>query len=148
MNDNIQYTKYFTSCKGVFQGGGCKAIAYIGAYKKAYQRGVFFSELAGTSAGSIIAALIAAGATPNYLEEIVLKLDFQRFISKYNEANCLEKLVAKKVLPQRLSSFNKYFSIKGIILLTSKASLLSFTTKLSIIFPLFIRIYGCSKSSI
>lgn len=114
MNDNIQYTKYFTSCKGVFQGGGCKAIAYIGAYKKAYQRGVFFSELAGTSAGSIIAALIAAGATPNYLEEIVLKLDFQRFISKYNEANCLEKLVAKKVLPQRLSSFNKYFSIKGI----------------------------------
>ncbi len=31
------FTKYFTSCKGVFQGGGCKAIAYIGAYHKSLE---------------------------------------------------------------------------------------------------------------
>ena len=66
----MAYTKYFDNCKAVFQGGGCKAIAYIGAYEEAYARGVFFSELAGTSAGAIIAAFIAAGATPKKLIEI------------------------------------------------------------------------------
>lgn len=44
----MNIVKYFTNCIAVFQGGGCKAIAYIGAYEKAYQEGVFFSELAGT----------------------------------------------------------------------------------------------------
>lgn len=68
---NMQYTKYFDNCLAVFQGGGCKAIAYIGAYKEARKRGVIFNEIAGTSAGSIIAALIAAGATPEYLEEFI-----------------------------------------------------------------------------
>lgn len=63
-SDQSKFSKYFNSCKGVFQGGGCKAIAYIGAYKRAYERGVFFSDLAGTSAGAIIATLIAAGAKP------------------------------------------------------------------------------------
>ena len=83
------YTKYFTSCKGVFQGGGCKAIAYIGAYKKAYERGVFFSELAGTSAGSIIASLIAAGAKPNYLEKIVNEINFSDFIKDFKKPNAI-----------------------------------------------------------
>ena len=95
MNPN-KFTKYFTSCKGVFQGGGCKAIAYIGAYKKAYERGVFFSELAGTSAGSMIAALIAAGAKPEYLERVVKDLDFKDFISEYKPANCIEKFIDRK----------------------------------------------------
>ena len=75
--DNL--TKYFNNCKGVFQGGGCKAIAYIGAYREAYERGVNFSEVAGTSAGSIIAVLIAAGASPDKLESIVSKIDFRQF---------------------------------------------------------------------
>lgn len=87
----LKYTKYFTSCKGVFQGGGCKAIAYVGAYKKAYERGVFFSELAGTSAGSIIAAFIAAGAKPEYLEKVVKELNFKEFNKKYKEAGRIEK---------------------------------------------------------
>ncbi len=75
----MNVVRYFTNCIVVFQGGGCKAISYIGAYKKAYQEGVFFSELAGTSAGSVIAALIAAGASPEYLENIVKKIDFSSF---------------------------------------------------------------------
>lgn len=77
-----KYTKYFSNCKGVFQGGGCKAISYIGAYKEAFKRGVNFSEVAGTSAGSIIAVFIAAGATPDQLEEIISKLDFNTFNEK------------------------------------------------------------------
>ena len=66
-------TDYFNNCIGVFQGGGCKAIAYIGAYKKAHELGIMFSEVAGTSAGSIIAAMIAIGCSPQRLEDIVKK---------------------------------------------------------------------------
>ena len=73
------FTKYFGNCKGVFQGGGCKAVAYIGAYKEAYERGINFSEVAGTSAGSIVAALIAAGASPDRLSAIIGDLDFNQF---------------------------------------------------------------------
>lgn len=71
-----QRTKYFVNCKGIFQGGGAKAIAYVGAYEKAIERGVGFSEFAGTSAGSMIAALLAAGATPQQLKKIIATTDF------------------------------------------------------------------------
>jgi len=72
-------TKHFKNCLGVFQGGGCKALAFVGAFKEAISRGVFFSSVAGTSAGSIIAALIAAGADPDYLENIISTTDFNNF---------------------------------------------------------------------
>ena len=108
------FTKYFTSCKGVFQGGGCKAIAYIGAYKKAYERGVFFSELAGTSAGSIIAALIACGAKPEYLEKVVKDIDFKEFISDYEKPKCWEKLFLKWKLPEPYKRYAQYISFSGL----------------------------------
>lgn len=65
----------FTTCKGVFQGGGCKGFAYVGAYKAAVEAGVIFTEVCGTSAGSIFAAFIAAGATPEQMREIVGRMD-------------------------------------------------------------------------
>lgn len=91
--DQTKYSKYFNSCKGVFQGGGCKAIAYIGAYKRAYERGVFFSELAGTSAGSIIAALIAAGAKPETIYNIVKTTDFHSLVKGVGNANKLRSFL-------------------------------------------------------
>ena len=108
-----KFTKYFTSCKGVFQGGGCKAIAYIGAYKKAYERGVFFSELAGTSAGSIIAALIACGAKPEYLEKVVKNLDFKKFVSDYEKAKWWEKLFFRYKLPKSYKHYAQYLSFSS-----------------------------------
>lgn len=72
-------TKHFKNCLGVFQGGGCKALAFVGAFREAISRGVFFSSVAGTSAGSIIAALIAAGAEPEDLESLISNTDFNRF---------------------------------------------------------------------
>ena len=75
-------TKYFQNCLGVFQGGGCKGFAYIGAYEEAYARGVSFSGLVGASAGSVIAALIAAGATPSDLRDIIANLNVRSFLSK------------------------------------------------------------------
>ncbi|HYK72292.1 MAG TPA: patatin-like phospholipase family protein, partial [Pseudoneobacillus sp.] len=46
---------------GVFSGGGVKGIALIGAVAGIEQKGLTFNRVAGTSAGSIIAAFVAAG---------------------------------------------------------------------------------------
>ncbi len=72
-------TRYFQSTLGVFQGGGCRAAAFAGAYAVAQQAGVSFVEVAGTSAGSIAAALVAAGASPTQLETMLKQLDFTKF---------------------------------------------------------------------
>lgn len=87
---------YYSNCSGVFQGGGCKAIAYIGAYEVACEHGIMFSELAGTSAGSIFAAAIALGATPKQLKEFVLNLDFMS-LAKAPE-RCYPKFDVKSII--------------------------------------------------
>ena len=46
---------------GIFEGGGAKGFAHIGALKAAELRRVKFIGVAGASAGSIVAALVAAG---------------------------------------------------------------------------------------
>jgi len=73
-------TKYFQNCLGVFQGGGCRGSAFAGAYERATECGISFSELVGTSAGSIVAVLIGAGATSEKLYEFVKELNFQDFL--------------------------------------------------------------------
>jgi predicted acylesterase/phospholipase RssA len=74
-------TFFFKSCLGVFQGGGCRAAAFVGAYEEAVRNGVSFSEVAGTSAGSIVAALIGAGAGPKDLREAIVRMNFKSFLS-------------------------------------------------------------------
>ncbi len=74
-------TVFFKNCYGVFEGGGCRGAAYIGAYKAAVERGVNFSAVAGTSAGAIIAVLIGAGASVDQLEDISTRLDFNKFLA-------------------------------------------------------------------
>jgi predicted acylesterase/phospholipase RssA len=78
-------TRFFKNSLGVFQGGGCRAAAFIGAFAEATTRGVRFSEVAGTSAGSIVAALVGAGASPEALEDLVRELDFSRFLAAPKE---------------------------------------------------------------
>lgn len=73
-------TRFFTTTRGVFQGGGCRAAAFAGAFEAAHEHGVSFSEVAGTSAGAITAALIGAGATPSQVSEFLEELDFRQFL--------------------------------------------------------------------
>lgn len=73
-------TIFFQTCLGVFQGGGCRAAAFVGAVEEAEARGVHFAEIAGTSAGSIVAALLGAGATGKELRKRVSQLDFRTLI--------------------------------------------------------------------
>lgn len=63
----------------VFEGGGVKGIGLVGAVVEAERRGVQWQSLAGTSAGSIVAALLAAGYSGEELRGILLELDWHRF---------------------------------------------------------------------
>lgn len=49
---------------GVFEGGGAKGAAYVGALQATRVQGCWFSAVAGASAGAITAALIACGLIP------------------------------------------------------------------------------------
>lgn len=84
----------FINSKGVFQGGGCKAVAFIGAYEAAIENGVCFTEFAGTSAGSIIAAIIAAGASVNDMKNFIDGLNVVELIAKaQKKRNFLGRIV-------------------------------------------------------
>lgn len=84
----------FTSCKGVFQGGGAKGLAYLGAYKAAMNAGVNFTEVCGTSVGSLFAAFIAAGATPQQMQNIVDRMDTSKLFKIPRKKKALSKKLA------------------------------------------------------
>lgn len=67
---------------GVFEGGGVKGIAFVGAVCALEERGYNFSRLAGTSAGAIIASLLAVGYTGKELKNIILNLEYNRLLDK------------------------------------------------------------------
>jgi len=54
---------------GIFEGGGAKGLAHVGAIAVAQELGVQFVGVAGASAGAIVAALIAVGYTPKQIYE-------------------------------------------------------------------------------
>lgn len=64
----------------VFSGGSTKAIAYIGALQQLNKLNVLknIHGYAGTSAGSIIATLLAIGYSIEQIKEIMLDLDFNK----------------------------------------------------------------------
>ncbi len=66
----------------VCEGGGVKGIGLAGAHSVLEEQGWEPQNVAGTSAGAITAALIAAGYTSAELREIVFGLDFRRFEDK------------------------------------------------------------------
>ena len=63
----------------VFEGGGVKGIGLAGAYSALCERGVGPKRVAGTSAGAITAALVAAGYSAQELDAILLEVPFTRF---------------------------------------------------------------------
>ncbi|WP_112433141.1 patatin-like phospholipase family protein [Thermogemmatispora tikiterensis] len=63
----------------VFEGGGMRALAHIGALAVAEERGYRWYRLAGTSAGAMIAALVAAGYSAAELHAIMGAIDYRRF---------------------------------------------------------------------
>lgn len=66
----------------VFQGGGIKGIGFVGAINCIEDNGYEWERVAGTSAGSIIAALLSAGYTGSELKEIMLSSNYNNFLDK------------------------------------------------------------------
>src|SRR5215213_3449484 len=55
----------------VFEGGGLKGIGLVGAYSVLEERGYRPQNVAGASAGAIVAALVAAGYTAAELRQTI-----------------------------------------------------------------------------
>ena len=66
----------------VFEGGGVKGIGLVGAVSVTEEQGYHFGNVAGTSAGSIVSSLIAAGYTGVELKGILDSLDYEKFKDK------------------------------------------------------------------
>ncbi|WBY44382.1 patatin-like phospholipase family protein [Bacillus velezensis] len=67
---------------GVFSGGGIKGVALAGAYEALEEKGFRFERLAGTSAGAIIAAFIAAGYTSREVHSIIDEVDGRQLLDQ------------------------------------------------------------------
>lgn len=65
---------------GVFEGGGVRGIAHIGGAQAIEENGYRWNRLAGTSAGSIIATLLACGYSSSEIKEVMESLDYKRFM--------------------------------------------------------------------
>ena len=66
----------------VFSGGGAKGVAYPGAYRALVDAGVHngVKEVAGSSAGSVPAVMMAVGMTKEMFRERLLGLNFQTLL--------------------------------------------------------------------
>ncbi|MEH7464225.1 patatin-like phospholipase family protein [Bacillus thuringiensis] len=67
---------------GVFEGGGVRGIAHVGAICALEENGYAWERVAGTSSGAIIAALLACGYTGKELKTIINNADYTNFLTK------------------------------------------------------------------
>jgi NTE family protein len=66
----------------VLDGGGVLGTAHVGAISVLADAGYSFPRVAGTSAGAIVGALVAAGIPPARMTEIMTTLDYRRFVDR------------------------------------------------------------------
>ena len=62
----------------VFEGGGARGIAFVGAIQAMEEEKVEWQRIAGTSAGAVIAALLASGYKSYEIRKHLSELDFSK----------------------------------------------------------------------
>ena len=72
MNKSLKY-------RCLFGGGAIRGVSYIGAIKALEELGISPTTFAGSSVGSIIAAMLAVGYTAEEMKDIFLKVNFDLF---------------------------------------------------------------------
>lgn len=72
MNNSFKY-----AC--LFGGGAIRGVSYIGAVKAMEELGISPNTLAGSSVGSIIAALLAVGYNADEIKDAFIKVNFELF---------------------------------------------------------------------
>lgn len=90
----------------VFQGGGVKGIAFVGAINYLEEHHYQWNNLAGTSAGSIVAALLAVGYTGKELKEIMMDMNYVKLLKK----NILNKIPVAGNIFQLVNDYGVYDS--------------------------------------
>ena len=81
MNKNSNTNQYhFRNL--VFEGGGVKGIAYVGAMNVLEQEGILqnIERVAGTSAGAMVAVLVGLGYTAKEISDILWDIKFKNFL--------------------------------------------------------------------
>ncbi|MEG4804379.1 patatin-like phospholipase family protein [Microcoleus sp. ARI1-B5] len=68
----------------IFEGGGVRGLAFLGALRCCNDLGIRWRKLAGTSAGAITAAVLATDLSMDDLEELLGQLDYSLFLTKKN----------------------------------------------------------------
>jgi NTE family protein len=71
--------KPLLNCDLVLEGGGVKGLGLVGALDVLAERGYRVRRVAGTSAGAIVGALVAAGMPTSQLRQIMSTLDYRQF---------------------------------------------------------------------
>ena len=66
-------------CDLVLEGGGVKGLGLVGAYSELHKAGYQVRRVAGTSAGAIVGALIAAGMPLDALLTLMRQVDYTKF---------------------------------------------------------------------
>lgn len=71
----------------VFEGGGVRGIAFVGALQAFEREGFQWNNLAGTSAGAIIATLLASGYKGDEMEGLIREFDYMALMNRRGLAN-------------------------------------------------------------
>ncbi len=96
-------------------GGGAKGAAHIGVLEALHDNNINVDYISGTSSGSIVAGMYAAGYTPNEILRIILKHTKNKSILDYDKTapfKLMKLLVSKKI---NLSGFIKGDKIQNLI---------------------------------
>jgi NTE family protein len=86
----------------VLEGGGVKGVALAGAVTMLEERGYRFRRVAGTSAGSLVGCLVAAGIPGARLRDMMQAVEYARFrdppalIDRFGHAGALAAVLAYK----------------------------------------------------
>lgn len=109
---------------GIFEGGGARGLAHVGALKAAEDNDVQFIGVAGTSAGAIVAALVACGYRANEIYSpnnagALFSIDFLQFFDQSDWQNLgqFQKEVeeAKQLFAQPTFSLRFCCALRGFV---------------------------------
>ena len=97
----------------VLSGGGARGIAHLGVLKALEESGVFPQYISGTSAGSIVGAIYAAGYSPEQIRALMKETTFLRSLSfgwgkqGILNANSIQSVLLKHIHGMQFSDLKK-----------------------------------------
>lgn len=82
-------------------GGGARGLSQIGVLKALDEAGIKADVIVGTSMGSIVGGLYAAGYSPEQLDSIAVETDWNDLLTLSNQSNRRDLFVDQKVTEDR-----------------------------------------------